>query len=240
MNILMEIEYDGTDYAGWQFQPHHRTIQGELEKALRQILQTQIKIISASRTDAGVSAQGQITNFHITNLRFENITKFKNSLNAVLPDDIFIKSIKIVTDKFHARFSTKSKVYEYRILITPAPLRQRFAWVLLYKLNIANVRKAIKLFLKQTDYKKFCKVRDKDGHVVMKSISIKKTKDEILIRIEANRFLYKMVRRIVGALVEVGRGHRTDQDIKDCLAGGNHRTLVCAPANGLKLVKVKY
>jgi len=240
MNILMEIEFDGTDYAGWQIQPVHKTVQGEIEKALKQIIQIQVKVIGASRTDAGVSSLGQIANFHITNYRIESISKLKNSLNSVLPDDIFIKKMKIVPEKFHSRYSPTSKIYEYKILTKPAPLRQKHAWVILYKLDITKMRLAAWLFLKQKDYLAFCRMSDKDGFVKMKSIRIKQIKDEITIRIEANRFLYKMVRRIVGALYEIGRGHRNEQDIKNSLAGKEYRSLMCAPASGLKLIKVKY
>jgi len=238
----MEIEYDGTNYSGWQYQPNKKTIQGELEKTLSQLYQREIKVIGASRTDAGVSAQGQIANFHIASLlatRY-SLKAIQHSLNAVLPNDIYVKRLKIVPERFHARFLSKGKIYQYQILIRQAPLRQRFAWFVPYKLNLLRMRKATRLFLKQKDYSSFCKVSDKNGIVAVKSVSIRKRKDEILISIKANRFLYKMVRRIIGALVEVGRNHRTEEDIKNSLAGRETRTLICAPAQGLKLMKVKY
>ncbi len=242
MNILMEIEYDGTNYAGWQYQPNKKTIQGELEKALSQLYQAEIKVIGASRTDAGVSAQGQIANFHVPPLiatRY-SLQAIQHSLNAILPNDIYVKRVKIVPDRFHARFLSKGKIYQYQILIRPAPLRRRFAWFVPYELNLPKMRKAACLFLKQKDYSSFCKVSDKNGIVAVKSVSIRKRKDEILISIKANRFLYKMVRRIIGALVEVGRNHRTEEDIKNSLVGKEHRTLICAPAQGLKLMKVMH
>lgn len=241
MNIAIEIEYDGTEYAGWQIQPHRKTIQGELQRALSQVFQMPIKVIGASRTDAGVSALGQIANFKLTDKQTEDINYLKNSLNAILPNDIYIKRMKRVPDNFHARFSAKGKVYEYKILLSRAPLRQHFAWLVLYKLNISKMRRACRLFVKQKDFKSFCEADDdKDGRISIKSLQINKVRDEITIKIEANRFLYKMVRRIVGALVEIGRGHRTDQDIKDAFEGVKNRSLICAPAQGLKLVKVKY
>lgn len=242
MNILMEIEYDGTNYAGWQYQPNKITIQGELEKALNQIYQEKIKVIGAGRTDAGVSALGQIANFHMPSLLATRYSPkvIQHSLNAILPYDIYIKKLKTVGEDFHARYSCKSKIYRYQIINRRAPTRQRFAWILSYELNLIRMRKAGKLFLKQKDYSVFCSDRSKDGRVSMKSLIINKIKDEIYFTIEAHRFLYKMVRRIVGALVEVGRGHRTEEDIKKSLIGTKSRTLICAPANGLKLLKVKY
>jgi tRNA pseudouridine38-40 synthase len=240
MNIFIEVEYDGIDYAGWQFQPRRKTIQGELERALNRLTQTTIKTIGASRTDAGVSAYGQVVNFHIEFLQFQNLKNFLSSLNAVLPDEINIRQIKIVSEDFHARFDSKGKIYQYKILTDYSPLRRRFSWYVPYELDLGRIKKAMRLFLKQKDYAAFCKVSDKDGNVIMKSLSMRKTKDEIDVRIEANRFLYKMVRRIVGALVDIGRGHRSEDDIKKALAGLKHRPLMCAPANGLTLVKVKY
>ena len=240
MNVIIKIEYDGTNYAGWQIQPHKQTIQGELEKALSQIFQEPIKVVGASRTDAGVSAMGQMSNFHISNMKFRDLPTLQKSLNAVLPEDIYVRQIKKVNDSFHARYSAKGKIYQYRILINPSPLRQRFAWVVKYNLDLLKMRSAAKLFLRNKDFSIFCKVKDKDGQVKMDSIRIKKIGDEILISIEANRFLYKMVRRIVGALTDVGRRHRSLDDIKNSVKSIKHRTLMCAPAQGLILVQVKY
>jgi tRNA pseudouridine38-40 synthase len=175
-------------------------------------------------------------------MRFKNIASFRKSMNSVLPDDIYVCKMKIVNDDFHARYSSKGKGYEYRVITNESPTRRRFAWIVPdhYHLDINKMRKAAKLFIGQKDYKEFCKIKDKSGIVLMKSIKISQYKDEIYIRIEANRFLYKMVRRIIGALVEIGRGHRTEDDIKRALTGGKHRSLICAPANGLALVKVIY
>lgn len=240
MNILLEIEYDGNNYSGWQYQPNKSTVQGEIEQALKKIHQKKIKVIGASRTDAGVSALSQIANFHIESLRFESLKLLRAGLNAILPRDIFIKKIKRVAKDFNSRFFSKTKIYQYKIINQRLPLKQRFAWTVLYVLDIHKIKKAANLFIKQKDYAAFCSVKDKDGKVLMKSITIKKNKDEIFIKIEADRFLYKMVRRIVGALVDVGRGHRSEDDIERALNGEKHRPLICAPANGLTLIKVKY
>jgi tRNA pseudouridine38-40 synthase len=240
MNIKLEIEYDGTNYAGWQIQPRKITIQGEIEKALYKIYQKKIKIIGASRTDAGVSAYGQVANFEVNPLKFSKLTKLQSSLNAILPKDIWIKKINKVADAFNARRCNKSKIYHYKIITKPSPLRQRFAWFLPYQLDIKKMQSTISLFIKHNDYSLFCAVKDKNGEVNMESVLISQNQDEINIAIKANRFLYKMVRRIVGALVEVGRGHRAQDDITKALVGEKHRPLICAPANGLLLTKVKF
>jgi len=236
----MEIEYDGTNYAGWQYQPSKITIQGELERALFQLCQKKIKITGASRTDAGVSALGQIANFNIAALRFRNLKYFQLSLNAILPVDICVRKIKTVPDNFNSRYSSKGKIYQYKIINNRSPLRQRFAWVRLCDLDLYHMRSAAKLFLNHKDYAIFCSIKDKNGEVVLRTIKINKINDEINIKVEANRFLYKMIRRIVGALIEIGRGHRIEDDIKKALTGQKHHPLMCAPAKGLMLVKVKY
>lgn len=240
MNVLIEIEYDGTNYAGWQYQPNKKTIQGEIEKALFKINQTKIKIYGASRTDAGVSASGQIANFHIKSIRFNNLQDFRNSINGVLPDDIYVRKMRVVSDEFNARHSSKGKIYAYRIINNYSPLRKKFAWIIPYQLDITQMRQAARLFIKNRDYSAFCNVKYKNGIVAIKSIKISKYKDEIEIRVETNRFLYKMARRIIGALVEIGRGHRNEDDIRKALVGEKHRPLICAPANGLILTKVIY
>lgn len=240
MNIKIEIEYDGTNYAGWQKQPDKPTIQGEIEQALKKIFQKNIPVTGASRTDAGVSAQRQTANFKVLSLKFPNLTKLQSNLNAILPNDIWIRKITKVADNFNARRLAIQKIYRYKIITTPSPLQRRFAWVVSYKLNLANTRKAAKLFINHNDYALFCSAKHKNGQVKIKSISIKKSANEIMITVQGNRFLYKMVRRIVGALIEIGRGHRTEDDVKNALNGLKHRSIICAPACGLILVKVKY
>ncbi|MCX7785076.1 MAG: tRNA pseudouridine(38-40) synthase TruA [candidate division WOR-3 bacterium] len=254
MNVLIEIEYDGTEYAGWQYQPHRRTIQGEIEKALYKILRKKIRIIGAGRTDAGVSALGQIANFHLDENWFsqkdnKSLLNLQKGLNAILPDDIFIKSIRIVADNFNARYSAKSKIYQYRLITTNSPLRKRFAWFIPYELDLNKMKYAANLFLHQFNFSKFCHLKNKDAIVRIKSLKImmssnpifkNQRQDEIIIRIEADRFLYKMVRRIVGALVDFARGKINECDILNSFCGEKHRPIVCAPANGLLLLKVKY
>ncbi|MCX8014565.1 MAG: tRNA pseudouridine(38-40) synthase TruA [candidate division WOR-3 bacterium] len=243
-NILIEIEYDGTNYYGWQVQPNRKTIQGEIEQVLSKIYQKPIPIIGACRTDAGVSACGQIANFKLSaklGKRFQ-LQELQKKLNAMLPTDIYIKKIKMVGNDFHARFSAKSKIYEYHIILTKSPLKQRFAWFVPFDLNLKTMREAARLFIKHRDYRAFCKVSDKNKNTKcnIKKITIAKRKDEIFIRIEGTRFLYKMARRIVGALIAVGKNHRTLLDIQNALKGKSHKPLVVAPAQGLKLIKVNY
>lgn len=240
-NILLEIEYDGTDYYGWQYQPKRKTIQGTIESALQKILQEPISLIGASRTDAGVSAQCQCANF-LTNRRL-SIRAIQAALNSSLPRDIYIRNAYAVHLLFNARYAAKSKVYCYHIIIGRSPLRQRFAWEVSYPLDLIKMERAAKLFIGEKDFRSFCGIKNNSvlTECAIKRIDIKSSKEgDIMIEIEANRFLYKMARRIIGCLVEVGRGRITKNDVKAALIGKPHPPFVVAPAKGLILVKVKY
>lgn len=245
-NILLEIEFDGTDYYGWQYQPKRKTIQGTIEAVLQKILQEPVTLIGASRTDAGVSAKSQFANF-ITNSSL-SVKAIQNGLNSLLPKDIYIRNAYSVHLLFNARFNAKSKVYRYQIIMGRSPIQQRFAWEIKYSLNVLKMEKAAKLFIGIKDYRPFCNIKigqgktnQKDGIVNIKRIDIKSPEGKMIIfEIEADRFLYKMVRRIVGSLVEVGRGKRTENDIRLALVGKPHPPFLVAPAKGLILLTVKY
>ncbi|MEO0094070.1 MAG: tRNA pseudouridine(38-40) synthase TruA [candidate division WOR-3 bacterium] len=240
-NIFLEIEYDGTDYFGWQSQPKRKTIQGTIEQALGKILQEPVSLIGASRTDAGVSALGQCANF-ITKSQL-SVERIQSALNSLLPKDIYIRRAYQVHLLFNARLEAKSKIYRYRIIVGRSPLERRFAWEVKYPLDLDRMRQAAKLFLGEKDYQHFCAVKvtsPNDAIVNIKEINIKEKESHITIDIEANRFLYKMVRRIVGCLVDVGRGKITKNDIKFALVGKPHPPFITAPANGLILLTVRY
>jgi tRNA pseudouridine38-40 synthase len=236
-NILLEIEYDGTNYSGWQYQPKKKTIQGSIETALNKLFQEPVNLFGASRTDTGVSALGQIANFH-TNSRIL-VQKIQTALNSLLPRDIYIKNAYGVHLLFHARFDAKSKLYRYRIIFGRSPLHQRFAWELKYHLDLSKMKQASKLFLGEKDYCPFCAVKNENGIVNLTKINFIKD-DNLIIEIEANRFLYKMVRRIIGSLVDVGRDKITKNDIVKSLSGKKHHPSLVAPAAGLVLVNVTY
>ena len=236
-NILLEIEYDGTNYFGWQYQPKKKTIQGSIEIALKKLLQEPVNLNGASRTDTGVSALGQIANFH-TNSRI-SVQKIQTALNSLLPRDIYIKKAYSVHLLFHARFDAKSKLYRYRIIFGRSPLHQRFAWELKYHLDLSKMERTTQLFLGQRDYNPFCSVKNENGVANITKINFIKN-DDLIIEIEANRFLYKMVRRIIGSLVDIGRGKIIKNEIVKSLLGKKHHPFLVAPAAGLVLVNVTY
>jgi len=252
-NLKLEIEYDGTHYYGWQVQNGRKagtvyrssqTIQHVLEEVLRKILQENIKLIVAGRTDSGVHAFSQIANFKTkTKISF---VKLRWALNCLLPEDIKVTRINNVPLDFNSRFSAKSKVYRYTVLnrkYSSALLSQR-VYFFHYPLDIALMRKEAKVLLGKHNFKSFqaADTRLRNPRRTIKRISIMKGKSGLLhIDIEADSFLYNMVRNIVGTLLEIGRGRFLPGSMREILKSRNRKLAGPAvPAKGLYLLKVKY
>jgi len=243
-NIRLTIEYDGTDYFGWQIQKRKPTVQGEIKKVLERILEEKITLIGAARTDSGVHALGQVANFKTRNKKLTT-DNFIKALNSLLPSDIVIKEVKKVADSFHARYSAKSKIYRYQILkqLLPSALGRGFSWHIPQTLDWRKIREASKYFVGKYDFSPFSVTGSsrKNKQCTVKNFKIRKAKNLCILQIEADYFLYKMVRRIVGALIEVGRGKIEPEYIR-ALLNGKASTLRAqtAPPHGLFLIKVKY
>jgi tRNA pseudouridine38-40 synthase len=251
-NIKLTLEYDGTNFCGWQTQrlrtPNSklrtkRSVQETIEQALRQILQEKVKVIGSGRTDSGAHAVGQVANFK-TNSRLP-AADIKRALNAVLPQDIAIQKAEEAPINFHSRFDVKSKVYGYAILNSPvrSVLQRNFYYQFPYKLNLSAMKQSAKLLLGKKDFKSFQvgdkKLRSSRRHI--KNVFLKKQGDFIRLEIEADGFLYKMVRSIVGTLLEVGRGKLNPKDVQAILSRKNRKFAgPTAPAKGLALLKVIY
>lgn len=244
-NIRLEIEYDGTNYCGWQTQKRvsKPNIQETIEKSLQKILQEKIKIIASGRTDAGVHAQGQIANFK-TNSSMP-LWKLSKALNAVLPEDIVTTKLDEVGLDFHSRFAAKSKVYRYTILNRKHPtaiLKDR-VYFYPYPLDVRLMQKESKILLGRHDFKSFQASGSRERNTVrrIKKLKITKSKDLIFVDIEADGFLYNMVRNIVGTLIEIGRGRFRGVSLKKILLSKDRRLAgPTVPARGLCLVEVKY
>jgi tRNA pseudouridine38-40 synthase len=253
-NIRLTIEYDGTDYSGWQVQnkprtktrvSHSKTIQGTIESALKRILQEDIKLIASGRTDAGVHALAQVANFR-TNSDIP-VVKLRSALNGILPDDIVVKDIKEVGPNFHSRFSAKSKTYQYIILNSPyrSVLLRGKSYFFRFPLNTRLMRKEARCLLGRHNFQAFCGSASvvKSAIRSIKRLGIKKLPGYrlISIEIEADGFLYNMARNIVGTLIEIGRGKIPAGYLRKILASRNRKLAgPTAPARGLFLVKVKY
>ncbi len=237
-NIKLIIEYDGTNFFGWQYQPDKRTVQGELEDNLKKIIQEDVKLIGAGRTDQGVHALGQVANFK-TNSKLEP-KKLQKAINANIPDDIYIRDVMDVDLSFHARFSAKSKVYNYYISFTPSPLRRYYLWVVDYKLEISRMQKAISYFIGRHNFSNFAIQNEKENRFcTVLNLNLTHCNDGIIISVEADRFLHRMVRGMVGFLVDVGRGRFSPEDVLRIFAG-ELKGLFFAPAHGLCLMEVRY
>ncbi|MGL4483349.1 MAG: tRNA pseudouridine(38-40) synthase TruA [Anaerovoracaceae bacterium] len=269
-NILLTISYDGTDFAGWQWQPQEKvkTVQREVEKTLSKICDTEIKIFGTGRTDSGVHAIGQRANFSGDfSIPTENIVKAANSL---LPDTIAIMKAEEVPLDFHARYSCKGKTYEYKVNNSKIrnPLTERYAYHIENELDINKMREAAKIFEGTHDFKAFQAaggnpektttrnvseieiIQNYDSDFEYDNMANKKTMllngkeqhfrdSEIMIRITGNGFLYKMVRKIVGTLVDVGNGKKSIDKVAEILESKD-RSLArhTAPAHGLYLKEI--
>ncbi|MCM8763514.1 MAG: tRNA pseudouridine(38-40) synthase TruA [Candidatus Omnitrophica bacterium] len=255
-NFQLIIEYDGTNYQGWQIQDRKfeirnlksgriKTIQGEIEGALEKIFGKRIKLIGSGRTDSGVHALGQVANFRCdTYLKPLNIL---NALNSYLSSDVRVLKVKEVEKEFHARFSAKSKVYRYIILNHPVAsvFYRNYSWWIKQRLDYYAMRRTIRLFLGKHNFKAFTttdpKRKTQNFVRTVKKISFKKYRDFLIFEIEADGFLYKMVRNIVGTLVEVGKGKLTPRDVRNIFSTKERKfSGPSAPARGLFLLKVKY
>jgi len=237
-NLKLTVEFDGTRYAGWQYQPRHQTVQGEIESAIAKILQKKVTVYGCGRTDAGVSALAYVANVHIDSPL--SVERLKLAVNHFLPDDILVMSIEEAKPGFHARHSAVGKNYVYRVVRRKSPLRRRHAWEYWFKLDVEKMRRAAHLFEGARDYRPFCQTRDQDGVCRVRRVRVEASGDEVTVSVEGDRFLYKMVRRIVGALIACGSGRLTQKDIRSALAGRPFQPFQTAPAHGLLLDSVEY
>lgn len=243
MNIKLTVEYDGTNYHGWQIQPAGETIQSVLERAVSTFLGKPTRVKGSGRTDAGVHALGQVVNFFFDQ-EFDRY-RIQRALNALTPVDIIIKEVEAVPDSFDARRDGRARVYEYRILnrSTHSPFHLNRAWHVHEKLDLHAMRQAIRCLEGEHDFSSFRAAGCDAAHPVRKVYRVSlDQRDEILVfTIEATAFLRHMVRNIVGTLVEVGQGLRTADSFAELLeARDRTKAGATAPACGLFLVEVKY
>ena len=251
-NIKITIEYDGTNFHGWQKQLGLRTVQGTVEESVKKILQEDIKIIGAGRTDRSVHAEGQVANF-LSNTEIK-LNTILYRLNKILPEDVRIKSIKEVKKDFHSRYKVKSKLYRYTILNSSisSPLSRLYSCYIQDKLDVSKIRLAKKYIEGRHDFKAFATSGDchrdtsKMGCVpnfirTIEKITIQKKGKFIHMKFKAKSFLKSMVRNIVGTFIEIGRNKMKPEDVKDLLESRDRRRIPkSAPGCGLCLVKIKY
>jgi tRNA pseudouridine38-40 synthase len=239
--IRLTIEYDGTDFVGWQFQTNGRSVQEEVEKAIKQILRVDIRITGGGRTDAGAHARGQVASFFVE--RDVEIHLLAKSLNAVMPDSIIVHEALEAPVDFNARYDAKSRRYTYSISQEPTAIQRNYCWQVFQKLNLASMQKCARQLLGTHSFRSFCKIEtDLHNHRCSVLTSQWIQKDNVLTyEISANRFLHGMVRTLVGTMVNVGRGHTQYEDfykileLKDRSLAG-----MSAPSKGLCLEEISY
>lgn len=242
-NIKLVIEYDGTNYDGWQTQKSKNTIQDTIEEALKKVMNEEIKLIGASRTDSGVHALGQVANFKTNSII--PIERIPKAVNSILPPDIVIKNAQEVQEGFHARFSSKGKKYKYTVLndVTPSALNRNFAYFYPYKIDIDAIKAASSYFIGTHDFSAFKSSGgvSKTNIRTIYELKIILNDNYINFYISGDGFLYNMVRIIIGTLLEVGRGKINPDEIKEIiLSGDRKRAGKTVPAHGLCLLEVYY
>jgi tRNA pseudouridine38-40 synthase len=243
-SIKLLIEYDGTNYRGWQVQPDGPTIQGMLEEKLSRLTSERIHVIGSGRTDSGVHALGQVAHFRTQSQM--DIRTIQRALNSLLPPDIVIREVEEVDEGFHARKQSKSKVYEYRILNRNlrSVFHRGYVWHIPQKLNLAEMKKATQSLIGEHDFSAFRTVGSPTRSTVRRVIrgEWKRGRDGLIrFEIEANGFLKQMVRSIIGTLVEIGKGRMKATDFRKILNSKDRKEAgPTAPAQGLFLKEVKY
>lgn len=243
-SLKLTLQYDGTDFHGWQRQPGMRTAQGTLEDALSRLLNTALEVNGASRTDAGVHATGQVATLEcVHSIPTERLVQ---AVNGLLPADLRVVEAQQVTSDFHARFSAVGKHYRYLIDRRPiaSPFDGRYSLHLIADLDIEAMEQAAASFLGRHDFAAFQCATDQAPESTVREIGaviFSEYNGLLAIHVWGQSFLYKMVRTMVGTLLEVGRRSRTADSVISALQACDRRTAgATAPAQGLCLIKVYY
>lgn len=236
-------EYDGTNYAGWQYQPDEPSIQEELEKALKSLYDEDMRILGAGRTDAGVHALGQV--FHYYTDKYRKDRSIVRALNSLLPEDISILSASDAPKNFHPIASAKSKTYRYRIInrYCRSAIEIKRAWHCPQSINTDKLTDILNQLKGKHDFSAFCAVKSlKDNNIrTINSINVIKDLDTIDIFINADGFLHNMMRSIVGTAVHLCNKDKNKEDMKEILmAKDRTKAFRTAPAHGLYLMEVFY
>ena len=237
MRYKIRLSYDGSAFCGWQIQTNDRTVEGDLEKALKTLTGTDIQVVGAGRTDTDVNAINYIAHFGLPDEVRIEAAQLCYKLNAILPRELVIHEVSETDEDFHARFDARSREYHYFIHFRKDPFCEKVSYRMRYPLDIAEMNEAAAYLLGEHDFRCFektggnnatsiCTVTEagwstyRPTHVEMMDMECSDG-DYIVFRIKANRFLRNMVRAIVGSLIEVGRGKRRPEWIKELIEGGS-------------------
>lgn len=242
-NYKLTIQYDGTNFFGWQSQPGGNTVQDKITKTVRTVLREDINLIGSGRTDAGVHALGQAANFRTKNS--VDLFKFRYSVNSVLPDSISISSVKLVNEDFHARFDAKTRVYFYLFTKNKSPFYNRYSFysTMNSELDINKLNLISKNLLGKHDFTSFTKKKTETENKICTIKKIRWTENNkfIIFRIEADRFLHGMVRTIIGTVLDIKDNKNSSEEILNIINQKNRNSAGHSmPAKGLFLYKVGY
>lgn len=239
--FLLDIAYKGTAYAGWQVQPNASTVQGCVDKALSTLFRQPIETVGAGRTDTGVHASHNAAHFDIET---ELPPRFLHSINAMLPFDIAIMSVRrALTEDFHARFTATHRAYRYDLSLQKSPFTTELAVLLRKPVDIQRMNEAAAILLEYTDFASFCKAHG-NNHTTLCTLSHAYwtcSENTLSFHVKANRFLRGMVRALVGTLLEVGYGTMNIAQFRAVIEAQSRASAAAnAPAHGLFLIEVGY
>lgn len=240
-NYKLTIQYDGTNYSGWQIQSNANSIQQEVINAIKIILKEDVNLIGSGRTDAGVHAIGQVANFKAE--KEIDLYKFQFQLNSILPEDISITSIQKADEKFHSRFDAKKRTYLYLISQFKSPFYKKYSYFYPQQINLVKLNELSNIFLGKKDYSSFCKKKSEVENKICNvyEISWFTQYDLIIFKVAADRFLHGMVRAIVGTLLNSLKQDNQELYIQQIFESANRETAgEAVPAKGLFLYKVEY
>jgi len=244
MKFALLIEYDGTDFAGWQVQKSDRTVQGEIERGLESIYGQPITLYGAGRTDAGVHGAGMVAHFEVPEPNKLNTFKLIAALNSRTPEDIVIHDIREVPEDFQARFSAISREYTYTICRSRSAIDRRRVWSLMHKLDNVSLEQCAEMLIGEHDFTSFSKRSDDVNHYrcTIQKCEWKRDGIYFVLTIKANRFVRGQVRAIVGAMVAVALGKLEATSFAQLLHEPVEldRAKFLAPAHGLVLTRVEY
>jgi tRNA pseudouridine38-40 synthase len=236
------IEFAGTRYRGWQIQKNARSVAGELQRAILEVTKAhEVELYGSGRTDAGVHALGQVAHLEVeTDLAAELL---RRAINDALPADIHVLAVSKASPRFHARHHAVGRSYLYQISRRRTAFGKPFVWWIQDELSVARMREAAALFRGMNDFRSFTDRKPEEGstRVLVEEVTVAEAEDLVLIRILGSHFLWKMVRRMVGVLAEVGRGTLEESDVRTFLTGQSPvPATLTAPPSGLFLERVLY
>lgn len=243
MRIALLLQYNGSNYHGWQRQKDPETVQGHLERVLQKVFNSRIGLVGSGRTDSGVHALGQVAHFDIESCDIP-INSLWKAINRELPDDIRLLASRLASDQFHSRFAANKRQYLYQIATQPNVLHRHFQWYMRFHLDLAKLEQISLLIIGEHDFSSFCYAGTETENMICNIYIAKWQMDSsgvLSFHVQADRFLHHMVRMLVGCMVEVARGKWEIEHFMELLDHPDRRAhTITAPAHGLTLIKVSY